>query len=316
MIIVTGGAGFIGSNLIAALNVKGRKDIVVVDDLSAGAKFRNLLDCDLADYLDKDDFIDSVSKGGLGMDKPDLVFHLGACSDTTEWDGRYMMASNYTYSKLLLNYCSEQKIPFIYASSGAVYGCGREFRVDRACEAPANIYAYSKFLFDQYVRAMLPRTSSQIVGLRYFNVYGPREQHKGDMASVIYQFRKQIESSDTLRLFEGTDGHGDGEQQRDFIYVDDAVAVSCWFAERQHISGIFNVGTGRSQSFNEVARAVLDWHGHGSIEYITFPAHLKGAYQSYTKADISDLREAGYKDSFRNIESGVRAYFDWLATHS
>lgn len=312
MIIVTGGAGFIGSNLVHALNLRGRNDILVVDDLSDGRKFVNLADCEIADYLDKDDFLGRV-RAGESLGPVDAVFHQGACSTTTEWDGRFMMQNNYAYSKALLHYCLVRRIPFLYASSASVYGAGRIFAERRDHEQPLNVYGYSKFLFDQYVRRILPHAESQVVGLRYFNVYGPREQHKGAMASVAHHFYNQLLREGVARLFTGSDGYGDGEQRRDFIHVGDAIAVNLWFMEHADTSGIFNLGTGRSQTFNDVARSVIDFLGHGRIEYIPFPDALKGAYQSFTEADIRALRQAGYEPPFKSVEEGVRDYLALLA---
>ena len=240
------------------------------------------------------------------------MFHQGACSATTEWDGRYLMRNNYEYSKTLLHYCLERRIPFIYASSAAVYGAGPVFKEGRDYEAPLNAYGYSKFQFDAYVRQILPRAHSQIAGLRYFNVYGPRELHKGGMASVAFHLNTQLLNGERLKLFEGCDGYGDGEQRRDFVYVGDAVAVNLWLLDQPRVSGIFNVGSGRSQPFNDVARAVIDWHGGGEIQYIPFPEHLRGRYQSFTEADIGALRAAGYAQPFLSVEQGVRAYLDSL----
>ena len=312
MIIVTGGAGFIGANLVSALNSRGRSDVLVVDNLSHGVKFKNIADCEILDYRDKEDFIRAIDAGQEFSEKVDAIFHLGACSSTTEWDGRYMMRNNYEYSKSLLHYCLERRIPFIYASSASVYGAGQVFREARALEAPLNVYGYSKFLFDQYVRRLTPSMTSQVVGLRYFNVYGEREQHKGSMASVAFHFNNQILSDGRVRLFEGTDGYGNGEQRRDFVYVGDTCAVKLWFFDHPARSGIFNVGTGRSQSFNDVARAVIDWHGRGNIEYIPFPEQLRGRYQSFTQADIGALRAAGFDKPFKTVEEGVKEYMQWL----
>lgn len=313
MIIVTGGAGFIGSNIIKALNARGRSDILVVDNLENGVKFRNLVDCEIQDYVDKDDFIGRVCCDEDLQHSVQAVFHEGACSTTTEWNGRYMMRNNFEYSKTLLHYCLERYVPFLYASSASVYGDGaRGFREDPVCEAPLNVYGYSKFLFDQYVRRILPGARSQVVGFRYFNVYGPREAHKGTMASVAFHFDGQLKASGGVKLFEGTDGYANGEQRRDFIHVDDAVAVNLWFLDHPHRSGIFNVGTGRAQTFNDVARAVIAYHGRGEIEYVPFPDHLRGRYQSFTEADISGLRAAGYDRSFKTVEDGVAAYLRWL----
>lgn len=314
MIIVTGGAGFIGSNIIKGLNQQGMQDILVVDDLKNGIQFKNLVDCKIRDYIDKDEFYRIISDN-VNLSAPiELVFHEGACSVTTEWDGKYMMQNNYEYSKRLLNYCVDDKrqVPFIYASSAAVYGESSKFNEDPSNEIPLNVYGYSKLLFDQYVRRKIPKVHSQIVGLRYFNVYGPREQHKGSMASVAFHLNQQACEQNKIKLFEGCDGYGDGEQRRDFIYVEDVVNVNLWFRDNPEISGIFNVGTGRSQSFNDVAHSILAHHKNTTLEYIPFPAHLKGRYQSFTQADISALRKAGYDASFLTVEQGVGRYMECL----
>lgn len=316
MIIVTGGAGFIGSNIVKGLNERGRPDILVVDNLSDRTKFRNIADCKIQDYLDKEDFLGRVKAGSDFSTSIEAVFHQGACSVTTELDERYMMRNNYEYSRKLLHYCLQRRIPYIYASSASVYGAGKVFKEAREHEKPLNVYGYSKFLFDQYVRRLLPDAESQIAGLRYFNVYGPREQHKGSMASVAFHFNNQVLAEGEVKLFKGSDGYADGEQRRDFIYVGDAVDVNLWFMEHMDECGIFNVGTGRNQSFNDVARAVIAYHGHGEIEYIPFPEHLKGRYQSFTEADISALRETGYTAPFKSVEEGVRRYMKWLQTPS
>ncbi len=329
MIVVTGAAGFIGSNLIMGLNGKGATDIIAVDDLQDGTKFRNLADTQIADYLDKDEFLGLVERGELP--KIEAVFHQGACSATTEWNGRFMMDVNYRYTKTLLHWCQDRRVPFFYASSASVYGMGRQgFREERACEKPLNMYAYSKFLLDQYVRRLGYDTAAakkagkgkaggrvkparpQVVGLRYFNVYGPREQHKGGMASTAFHFNNQVGQEGECRLFEGSDGYGPGEQRRDFIHVDDAVAMNLWFWEHPAKSGIFNCGTGRAQPFNDIARAVIAWHGKGKLKYVPFPENLVGRYQSYTQADQAKLRAAGYDHPFLTVEQGVKKYLDWL----
>jgi ADP-L-glycero-D-manno-heptose 6-epimerase len=312
MIVVTGGAGFIGSNLVRALNERGRTDILVVDNLKNGVKFRNLVDCEFLDYFDKDEFLRMLEQAKAQGGAVDVIFHLGACSATTEWDGRYLMQNNYAYSKALLHYCLDRGIRFVYASSAAVYGAGQSFAEDRRNESPLNAYGYSKFVFDQYVRRHLPSAGSLVAGMRYFNVYGPRESHKESMASVAWHFHNQVQADRTVRLFEGSDGYGDGEQRRDFIHVADAVDVTLWFGLHSQYSGIFNVGTGRSQTFNDIARAVVTWHNKGHIQYVPFPAHLVGRYQSYTQADLTRLRAAGYEAQFRTVEEGVPAYLDWL----
>jgi ADP-L-glycero-D-manno-heptose 6-epimerase len=312
LIVVTGGAGFIGSNLVLGLNALGERDIMVVDDLSDGTKFRNLAEAEIADYLDKDEFLGLVEADALP--RIDAIFHQGACSATTEWNGRFMMDVNFRYSKLLLHYARERALPFIYASSASVYGMGTAgFREDRACERPLNMYAYSKFLFDQYVRRnVLGQGGSPVVGLRYFNVYGPREQHKGGMASTAFHFNNQLKAEGRCKLFTGSDGYGDGEQRRDFVHVDDVVAMNLWFAEHPEVSGIFNAGTGRAQPFNDVARAVLAWHRKGQIAYVPFPDNLVGRYQSFTQADLSALRAVGFDRAFLTVEDGVKKYLDWL----
>lgn len=312
MIVVTGGAGFIGSNIVKGLNQRGRSDILVVDDLKDGTKFKNIADCDIADYMDKDDFLARVeSKAGFSA-PIEVIFHNGACSATTEWDGRFMMRINYDYSKALLHYCLAHDIQYLYASSASVYGAGPVFKESLEYEEPLNVYGYSKFQFDQYVRRLLPEAKSQVAGFRYFNVYGPREQHKGSMASVAFHLNNQLHDTGKVRLFAGCDGYGDGEQRRDFIYVGDVVAVNLWFWDNPHSSGVFNLGTGRSQSFNDVANAVLNYHGCGELEYIPFPDHLKGRYQSFTEADMSALRQAGYEAPFKTVEEGVSEYMRWL----
>lgn len=311
MIVVTGGAGFIGSNIVAALNAAGHENILVVDDLSDGTKFVNIADLKISDYVDMNEFLSRI-KAGANVGRVSAIFHQGACSDTTEWDGRLMLDNNYEYSKHLLHYSLARQIPFLYASSASVYGDGSVFNEDPVNERPLNLYAYSKTLFDRYVRRHLPDARSQVVGLRYFNVYGPREQHKGKMASVAWHFDRQVSESGIARLFEGCDGYGNGEQRRDFIYVADIAAVNLWLHDSPGVSGIFNLGTGKSQTFNDVARAVIDFHGRGKIEYIPFPANLQGRYQSFTEADMSALRAAGYDQPFRTVEQGVGEYLAQL----
>lgn len=316
MIIVTGGAGFIGSNVIAQLNQQGYDDIVVVDDLTDGKKFVNLVDLTIRDYLDKDDFYALLQQGKIDSKTFDAVFHLGACSSTTEWDGRFMMQTNYACSKQLLSACLEARVPFIYASSAAVYGSGQRFVEAAENEKPLNVYGYSKYLFDQYVRRLLPDVTSPVIGLRYFNVYGPREQHKGGMASVAWHLHQQLLRDGVVKLFAGCDGYADGEQRRDFVYVEDVAKVNVWCLQQRPRSGIYNVGSGRSQPFNDVAHAVLNWHQQGTLEYIPFPEKLRGCYQSFTEADLSALRAAGYTETFMDVQQGVAAYLDWLQTQA
>lgn len=312
MIIVTGGAGFIGSNLVLGLNAKGRDDILVVDDLTDGTKFRNLVDARIMDYWDIDQLTAAVSNKELFREKVDVIFHQGACSTTTEWNGRYMMQNNYEYSKKLLHYCLANSVPFIYASSGSVYGINEKFTEVEENESPVNVYGYSKYLFDNYVRRFAQTPASQVAGLRYFNVYGPGEAHKQSMASVVYHFNRQLLTSERVKLFRGSGKYADGEQRRDFIHVDDVVAVNLWFYRQSGPSGIYNVGTGKSRSFNEAAKAVINWHGKGEIEYIDFPANLVNSYQSFTEADINSLRKTGYQQEFKSLEDGINQYLDWL----
>lgn len=319
--VVTGAAGFIGSNLVKALNQRGITRIIAVDNLTRSAKFVNLVDCDLADYLDQDGFIAQLAAGGF--DKAvGAVLHQGACSDTLEQDGRYLMENNYRYSVTLAEFCQHRKIPFIYASSASVYGPGPVFREAREHERPLNAYGFSKFLFDQWVRSRLPG-ASPIVGLRYFNVYGPREQHKERMASVAFHFCREFLETGRVRLFEASGGYGPGEQRRDFVFVEDVVKVNLFFLDHPEKSGIYNVGTGRAQTFNEVAVAVVNAcrRAQGQqpqtlealrqqeiVEYIPFPEGLKERYQSFTEADLGCLRGAGYADDFLTVEQGVSRY--------
>ena len=313
MHIITGGAGFIGSNLVRLLGEKTGDDIVVVDDLRDGHKFVNIADLSIADYFDVEEFATLLETDPGYMKNVQSVLHEGACSTTTEWDGRYMMQNNFGYSKNLLHHCLNNKIPYLYASSAAVYGGAKAFVESPENELPLNVYGYSKLLFDQYVRRISLETGQQVVGFRYFNVYGSREQHKGSMASVAFHFNNQIQEKNEVRLFEGTDGYADGEQRRDFVFVDDICALNLWFLEHRDVSGIFNAGTGKAQSFNDVADAVIAWHGKGKKTYIPFPEHLVGAYQSYTEADLSNLRKAGCDIEFHDVASGVSSYLDTLA---
>ena len=315
MIVVTGGAGFIGSNLVQALNARGFDDILVVDDLRDGHKCANLADARIADYFDRDEWLRLVSSKGGRDCGIECVYHLGACSDTTSWDGRAMMESNFSYSRAIFEYCTNEGIALVYASSAAVYGKGTRFSEVAAHEHPLNVYGYSKLVFDQYVRKRLPGIRSLVAGLRYFNVYGPREQHKGRMASVALHLHRQLEQDGRLRLFGASHGYGPGEQRRDFVHVDDVVDVTMWLARQSVLhSGVYNCGTGRAEAFNAVAEAVLAFHARGTLEYIDFPADLVGAYQAFTEADLTRLRAAGYTKPMRHVANGVREYLHWLTS--
>jgi ADP-L-glycero-D-manno-heptose 6-epimerase len=312
LIVVTGGAGFIGSNLVKGLNERGREDVIVVDDLSDGRKLLNLADCEIYDLVDKEVFAGWLADGRDLGEKIDVIFHQGANSNTMEWDASLLMRTNYDYSKSLLSYCATHKVRMVYASSAAVYGRGPVFKEELRYEKPLNPYAYSKFLFDQLVRRLAPGIQTQVAGLRYFNVYGPRESHKDEMASVAFKLRVQLLESGAVKLFEGSDGYADGDQRRDFVWVGDCVAVNLWLLDHPEVSGIFNVGTGHAQPFGDVARAVIDFCGRGVVEYVPMPKSLVGRYQSYTQADISSLRAAGYDASFLSVAEGVQQYLKWL----
>ena len=325
-VVVTGAAGMVGSNIVHGLNATGIDEVIAVDDLTDGMKYRNLLGAKLRDYFDRGEFYPLFARGALG--RIDAVFHQGACSDTMEHDGRYMLDSNYRCSKDLLDACQSRGVRLIYASSAATYGAGTVFREEPQYEHPLNVYGYSKLLFDNVVRRVLPTARFQVAGFRYFNVYGPREQHKGRMASVAFHHFGEIRESGRVRLFGEYGGFGPGEQARDFVYVDDVVAVNLWFLQHPERSGIFNVGTGRSQPFNDVAHATVnaaralggqpaldleEQVKRGLIEYIPFPAALIGKYQCRTEADLTALRATGCEVQFADVSTGVRSYSQWLA---
>ncbi len=328
-IVVTGAAGFIGSNIIKGLNERGIDDILAVDELTQGDKFRNLADLQIADYVDQDIFYNLFAEGYYGA--VEAVFHEGACSDTMETDGKYMMDNNYTLSCALFKDCQERGTRLLYASSAATYGGSDTFRETPQFERPLNVYGYSKLLFDQRMRRELGNDFSgvkkkrvrQVVGFRYFNVYGPREQHKGRMASVAFHQYNQFKAEHKVKLFGEYGGYGPGEQMRDFVFVDDVVAVNLWFLDHPGQSGIFNLGSGRAQPFNDVATAVVNAlrpdlklpaldtasaAASGLIEYLPFPDALRGKYQCYTQADLTALRAAGCHHSFSDVQTGVARY--------
>jgi ADP-L-glycero-D-manno-heptose 6-epimerase len=324
-IIVTGAAGFIGSNIVKALNDRGEQRVIAVDNLTRADKFKNLVDCEIDDYLDKTEFVARFKRGDFGRVR--AVFHEGACSDTMETDGRYMMDNNFRYSRDVMDACMEQGVQFLYASSAATYGGSSRFVEEREVEQPLNVYGYSKFLFDQIVRQTLPQAKTQIVGFRYFNVYGPRETHKGRMASVAFHNFNQFRAEGRVKLFGEYNGYAAGEQTRDFVSVEDVVKVNLFFFDHPEKSGIFNLGTGRAQPFNDIASTVVnslrsmdgeaslslaELVQRGLIEYIPFPDALRGKYQCFTQADQSRLRAAGYDASFLTVQEGVDRYVRWL----
>ncbi len=310
MIIVTGGAGFIGTNLVRSLLELG-KQILVVEELDKYTKkFDNLKSLDILDCLDHNIFIKDLLDGKY-ENKIDQIFHLGACSKTTEPDRDYIMDVNFNYSKKLLEYSANNNIDLIYASSASVYGDGTIFKEDLNNESSLNHYSESKLLFDNYVRENMTKIKSQIVGMRYFNVYGPYEHHKEVMSSVAYHFYNQFKQYGMLKLFKGSHGYDDGEQRRDFVYVKDTIDVKLWFMQNNY-SGIFNVATGKSRSFNDVAKSVINYFNTGYIEYINFPRGLEAQYQAFTEADMSNLRNRGYKRETTELEDGVSSYMKFL----
>ena len=309
MIIVTGGAGFIGSNIVKGLNERGREDVLIVDNLTNMVKFKNIQGLKAIDYMDKNDFIAAIKNGKFDDANIEVIFHEGACSDTMEYNGKYMMENNFEYTKTLMHFALKKKIQMLYASSASTYGSGKHgFSEKPACEEALNVYAFSKLFFDNYARRYFDAAESQIVGLRYFNVYGPQENHKGKMASMIFQMFNQWKAEGKVKLFEGIDGYGNGEQVRDFIYVKDVVKVNFFFWDHPELKGIYNCGTGHAHTFNTLAKGVLKYFGSGELEYVPFPEVLKGKYQSFTEADSSKLLAAGYDGGFTDIEEAIAEY--------
>ncbi len=324
MLLVTGAAGFIGSNLVRGLNARGERDIIAVDDLTQGDKFRNLVDCQIANYWDVSDLQGSLD----AMPAIRAIFHQGACSNTMETDGRYMMDNNFRFTLRLFEFAQSRRIPFLYASSAAVYGASKQFVEEARFEQPLNVYGYSKLLFDQVLRTRLAGLTSQVVGLRYFNVYGRNEAHKANMASVAFHHVNQYRTQGFVKLFDGWDGWGAGMQSRDFVSVEDVVAVNLHFWDHPQTSGVFNCGTGRAQPFNDIAQTVVnqlrqksgnpvlplsELVSNGEIRYVDFPEALKGKYQSFTQSDLSQLRAAGCHHEFATVQQGVARYVDWLS---
>ena len=319
MIVVTGGSGFIGSNLVKFLNDMGEEEVLIVEELDTYVKkFENLKDLTYLDCLDKQAFIQDLKRNSTKYkNNISQIFHLGACSKTTEPDRDYIMSTNLVYSKDLLEYSANNKISLIYASSASVYGEGKAFIEQPKYESYLNHYAESKLMFDNYYRDNMHKINSQVVGLRYFNVFGPRENHKEGMSSVVYHFFNQRKSHSHISLFKGSHGYEDGEQRRDFIHVDDTIKVKNWFKQNPAISGIYNVGTGASRTFNDIAVCVLDYYKNEDpnavMSYIDFPEGLEDQYQAFTEADMSLLKSKGYNESFTSLEKGVKLYLDWLS---
>lgn len=306
MIVITGGAGFIGSNLVKTLNERGRTDILVVDDLEAGDKFKNLADLRISDYMDHQEFRSRLDQGKLGI-TPDFILHQGAFSDPVKTDGRLMIENNFGDSKAILHYCLLHKVPMAYGSSAAVYGASKSTVAAPANERPTSLFGYSKLVFDQHVRSMLPHTHSPVVGLRYFNVYGAREQHKGSMMSVVSRLLSQLKAEGVCRLHPSADGMGDGEQTGDFIHVSDIVEVNLHFVGGDLKKGIFNVGSGETHSHNEIARHLIRLLGQGRIDYLPAAESLLGGPPSFPAADIRGLRESGFSAPFKSLEDGIAA---------
>ena len=307
MIILTGGAGFIGSNLLGALNARGVTDVLVVDRV--GDNSRKLRDLRFSDFMRPEQFARAIEHKTL-PNRIEAIFHQGACADTTCTDGRYMIENNFTFSKLILQFALANKIPLVYASSAAVYGSSSAFATSHENERPLNLYGLSKLAFDNHVRSVAARSESTVAGLRYFNVYGPRESQKGKMASMVYQLYQQLNSSGHARLFKGTGGYADGEQRRDFVFVGDVVRVNLALAEGSVRHGVFNVGTGQARSFNDVANIVIARLGAGAIDYVSVPENVVDKYQSFTQADLSGLRQAGYAENFSSLEDGIAQSID------
>lgn len=308
--IVTGGAGFIGSNIVKEINARGETDILVVDELGEDEKWKNLVGLQYEDYIDKDDLFDYLDE--LTLDEVKAVYHLGACSATTELDADYLAYNNYHYTRALCESCLDAGVRFVYASSAATYGDGTLGYSD-ADEMtpkykPLNMYGYSKHMFDLW--ALKSGAIREIAGMKYFNVYGPGEAHKGDMRSVVHKSYGQILKDGEVKLFKShRPGYKDGEQVRDFVYVKDAVAQTLWFGDHKKVSGIFNCGTGQARTWKDLVSAVFLAMGRKpNIQFIDMPEHLRGKYQYHTQADLTKLRTAGYDRPFTSLEAGIADY--------
>jgi len=311
MIIVTGGAGFIGSAIIAALNKRGIDNIVVVDELGSDLRWKNLVNLSFADYINKDDFLELVLEDDFHQDIK-TVLHLGACSSTTETDATFLMQNNFQYTKLLATWAFEHDIRFIYASSAATYGDGSKGFIDDEEKLdelrPLNMYGYSKHLFDLWARRH--GLLKEIAGLKYFNVFGPNEYHKADMRSFVLKAYEQIQADGKVRLFKSHNpDYADGQYKRDFLYVKDAVDMTLFFMDNPNVNGIFNIGAGSARTWNDMVTAVfaaLD--KKPNIEFIEMPENLLKQYQYFTQADMTKLTKAGCDIQLTSLESAVTDY--------
>ncbi len=311
MIIITGGAGFIGSALIAALNARGIDNILVVDELGCDEKWKNLRNLSFADYVEKGDFLEMAVENRISG-PVEAVLHMGACSSTTETDASFLLRNNYEYTKLLAQWAVEAEVRFIYASSAATYGDGLlgfsddEEKIDQL--RPMNMYGYSKQLFDLWARRC--GLGKKIAGLKYFNVFGPNEYHKADMRSFVLKAFEQINAGGKVRLFKSCkDKYKDGEQLRDFIYIKDAVDMTLFFLDNPKIAGLYNIGTGQARTWNDLVTAVFTAMGKKpNIEYIDMPEALRDQYQYFTQADMTKLRKAGYKKRTTTLEDAIKDY--------
>lgn len=308
--IVTGAAGFIGRNLAAALNSRGWDDLLLVDSLGSDEKWRNLVGLRFEDIIEPTEFLERIDRNGF--DDIDAVLHMGACSSTTESDADFLLRNNYRYTRTLCEWCLQRDIRFIYASSAATYGDGSQGYTDNDAALrtlrPMNMYGYSKHMFDLW--AQKHSLFDRIAGLKYFNVFGPYEEHKGDMRSMISKAHQQIRKSGNIQLFKSyRPEYADGEQMRDFIYVNDAVAVTLYFLDNRNRSGLFNCGTGKARSWNDLAQSVFSSMNVPSrIGYIEMPPAIQRKYQYFTQASMEKLRAAGYTRPFTDLEDAVGDY--------